>query len=207
MEAYSAGSLDDLMLKPAFQSNQRVKFKALEQLAIAVDGMHQLRCAHGDLKPANLLVDYDQREPDRIAVGLSDFGMATDFSNIIQARGEAKTGTGTPGFQAPEVTKDTAFIADTDLFKHFEDLDRYSFGVTVYSVLTEKHNEESLTVFRQDNWRNYSDEDIEVIIGPMRNQFAPEVLNLLKRSLSKVPALRPSIQEWIPVLHRASLIS
>lgn len=205
MNAYNAGGIDSLLSEPTFTKSRTAQMKALHSLASAVGAMHQQQCTHGDIKPGNLLANFDKKNPKGIEVGLSDFGMAIDFSKDLKDQ-SVQEGGGTKGFQGPEVNKDLAGMSDDDKKTHFEGLDRYAFGITAFSLLTGKHDVETFQSFRNDSWKNYTEDHVESFISSLRNQpgVPDEVVDLLKRSLDATPANRPLMSEWIPHLANAT---
>ena len=79
--------------------------------------MHVAKIYHRDLKPQNVLVFSDN------TLKLADFGTAKEIDEL----NELKTYTGTPGYLAPEVTKDgNAYTGKVDI---------YSIGVILYNLL------------------------------------------------------------------------
>ena len=87
------------------------------QFCSAVQYLHVAKIYHRDLKPQNILVFSDQE------VKLADFGTAKEMS----AEDELKTFTGTPGYLAPEVTREgNVYTGKVDI---------YSIGVILYNLL------------------------------------------------------------------------
>lgn len=81
---------------------------------------------HRDIKPENILFRSEVFDNETQVV-LADFGLATynNEQRYIFSR------CGTPGFVAPEI------IATNDMDAHYElKCDLYSFGVTLYYILT-----------------------------------------------------------------------
>lgn len=87
------------------------------QFCSAVQYLHAAKIYHRDLKPQNILVFSDQE------LKLADFGTAKEMS----AEDELKTFTGTPGYLAPEVTREgNVYTGKVDI---------YSIGVIFYNLL------------------------------------------------------------------------
>ncbi|KAJ8601466.1 hypothetical protein CTAYLR_005708 [Chrysophaeum taylorii] len=84
---FGGRSLHDVLL-----TDEELPVSVLEDLASALSYIHSNRIAHCDLKPGNILVDYQKR------VRICDLGEAQFGRLNKQARG-------TPGFWAPEVIR------------------------------------------------------------------------------------------------------
>lgn len=87
---------------------------AAVELAEAIAAVHEKGIIHGDVKPANVLVDVDAH------VKLLDFGCATIGEDAPQGF------RGTPGFAAPEVLRGQRATVATDA---------YGLGGTLYAAL------------------------------------------------------------------------
>jgi eukaryotic-like serine/threonine-protein kinase len=79
----------------------------LKQVACAVDYLHQRGIVHGDIKPANILVDASAND----FVKLVDFGVA--FSTT---RADRHGVLGTPAYMAPEQARGEAWGAPSDVY-------------------------------------------------------------------------------------------
>ena len=77
-----------------------------EKLATTIAFLHQLKIVHGDPKPENIFFS-----TDRETVKLGDFGYSAKI-------GEIRSGVGTPGYTAPEISVGFAYKADpkTDIW-------------------------------------------------------------------------------------------
>lgn len=88
------------------------------QIASALAHLHAKGMVHRDVTPANVLVTADG------TAKLADFGIATwDRETLTE---DPKTGGGTPGFQAPEVTRGNRATTESDM---------YSLGATLETAL------------------------------------------------------------------------
>ena len=92
--------------------------RLLTQVAGALDHAHQRGVIHRDVKPANILVDSDDR------ARLTDFGIARLGSSTMTRAGEFL---GTPAYMSPEQVRGRKVTPATDVF---------SLGVILYEGLT-----------------------------------------------------------------------
>ena len=118
MEYLAGGSLADRLARDGAQPLGR-SLDWLGQAAAALDAAHASGIVHRDVKPANLLLDDDDR------VKVADFGVASaaDLASFT----EAGTVVGTAGYLAPEQARgETATPAS----------DRYALAVVAFELLT-----------------------------------------------------------------------
>jgi serine/threonine protein kinase len=92
-------------------------------IATALGQVHRHGLIHKDIKPANVIVDFDDN------VWLTGFGMASRLSHEIQAPAPPEIIAGTLAYMAPEQTGRMNSSIDTRS-------DLYSSGVTLYQMLT-----------------------------------------------------------------------
>ena len=117
MACLSGCTLDQLLTRGAMPPLRAVSI--LEQLAAALDVIHQKGLIHRDVKPGNVMVD--------------DSGRATllDFGIVRAAEGTRLTTTmavlGTPEYMSPELAEGEEPDARSDI---------YSLGVVAYQMLT-----------------------------------------------------------------------
>ena len=116
MEYLAGGPLGRMLGKAVAPE---VALPLLRQAALALDALHGSGFAHGDVKPANLLL----RRPGELV--LADFGTARRL-NLVRASAPAGLVVGTPRYAAPEQTRDGAVGAAADV---------YSLGVVCYELL------------------------------------------------------------------------
>ena len=120
MEYLPGGSLADRLERDGAQPVGRV-LEWLGQAAAALDAAHTNGIVHRDVKPANLLLDDDER------VKVTDFGVASaaDLGSFT----EAGTVVGTAGYLAPEQARGERATPASDL---------YALAVVAFELLTGK---------------------------------------------------------------------
>lgn len=101
--------------------NELARNKFIVQIVIALLYLYESQIIHRDLKPSNILIDKDSN------IKIADFSEAIMNNNVIGH----KSGRGTPRYQAPE-TKRGIYFPKCDVF---------SFGVILYTIITEDLNE------------------------------------------------------------------
>jgi tetratricopeptide (TPR) repeat protein/predicted Ser/Thr protein kinase len=121
MDVVSGESLDDLVRRrgPLPEADACA---LMEEVARAVDAIHEAGIVHRDLKPGNVLVDARTGKPL-----IADFGLARDVENEERL---TRTGSsvGTPSYMAPEQVR-----AEKDVDAR---ADVYALGAILYYALT-----------------------------------------------------------------------
>ncbi|KAJ3063224.1 Chk1 protein kinase, partial [Rhizoclosmatium hyalinum] len=138
------------------------------QLVAGMDYIHSKGVCHRDLKPENILLD------ERGNLKISDFGLATVFSHNGTTR-VLNTPCGTPPYVAPEILK---------LSYNGDEADVWSSGIILYVLLAgntpwaepSKHDPEFVHFSNQYN---------QGLDYAPWNQFAPEILFLIRNILNK----------------------
>jgi eukaryotic-like serine/threonine-protein kinase len=128
MEYLGGGSLDDrVRASGAQEPGQTLEW--LDQTATALDAAHGHGVVHRDVKPANLLLDRDDR------VHVADFGIAS----AAGMHSLTLTGTvlGTAGYLSPEQAQGERATSASD---------RYSFAVVAFELLTGRRPFENASV-------------------------------------------------------------
>lgn len=124
MERLEGVSLDRYMTQKGVFSPREVT-DLLEGVAHALDAAHAAGVIHRDVKPQNIVVEFDG--DDRPFVKLLDFGIAKLLRG--EAVNETMEGTfvGTPAYMSPEQCRGAPLDARAD---------NYSLGVVAYEMLT-----------------------------------------------------------------------
>jgi hypothetical protein len=118
MEYFSGGSLADRLTQEGAQPPGRV-LAWLGQTAAALDAAHASGVVHRDVKPANLLLDDEDR------VHVADFGVAS--ATGLGTFTEVGSVVGTAGYLAPEQAKGEPATPASD---------RYALAVVAFELLT-----------------------------------------------------------------------
>jgi serine/threonine-protein kinase len=182
MEYLSGGSLEDAIRKGPQPPHKALLW--LEQAARALDHAHEQGVVHRDVKPANLLLDTQER------VHVADFGVATaaGLATLTQ------TGTviGTAGYLSPEQAQGWESTPASD---------RYGLAVVAFELLTgtrpyENANATAEAAAHVHTPIPYASERASAI--------PPQVDAVFERALAKNPAERfSSCGEFVAALRHA----
>ena len=163
-------SLKDLLAQKGNLSFDRA-LEIIQQIAEALDYLHDQNYVHRDVKPGNILFDKDGN------AHLSDLGFA---KALLGTSGTSQTTTGamigTPSYMAPELWREKGVSSATDV---------YSLGCVFYEMITGKvlfEGETSASIMAK-----------HVMDGPkFGSQWSPDVPAGVKRVLRKALAKKPS---------------
>ena len=169
MEYLPGGSLADRLERDGAQPVGRV-VEWLGQAAAALDAAHANGIVHRDVKPANLLLDNDER------VKVADFGVASaaDLGSFT----EAGTVVGTAGYLAPEQARGERATPASDL---------YALAVVAFELLTGKRP------FERESSTAEAMAHVSAPIPPASDsdpQLPRELDDVLARGLAKEPEHR-----------------
>jgi serine/threonine protein kinase len=162
------------------------------QLCDALDYAHNhARIIHRDLKPANLMVN------QRGDLKVSDFGISRSLSDSVSMLTMERGRSGTLVFMSPQQL-------DGERGSHLDDI--YSFGATVYELLTSKPPFSSGNVDRQIREKippsmSVRRKDLEVEGEPIDEAWE----KVVAACLAKDPARRP--QSFVEVAQRLEIAS
>ena len=183
MEYLAGGSLADRLARDGAQPLGR-SLDWLGQAAAALDAAHASGIVHRDVKPANLLLDDDDR------VKVADFGVASaaDLASFT----EAGTVVGTAGYLAPEQARgETATPAS----------DRYALAVVAFELLT------GTRPFERESSTAEAMAHVSAPIPPAsahNPELPSEVDDVLARGLAKQPEHRfPACGDFVHALRDA----
>jgi tetratricopeptide (TPR) repeat protein len=150
----------------------------VERVCQAVRYAHEHRVVHRDLKPTNILVDYDGRPV------VIDFGLAAACEAVLP--GVHLAASGTPAYMSPEqVSAAWGIVSDRS--------DVYALGLLLYELLTGQH---PYAMPRDASVEQVCQVIIEATPLPLR-QYNPayrgELEMILAAALAKRPAERCSV--------------
>ncbi|MEO5576499.1 MAG: serine/threonine-protein kinase [Gaiellaceae bacterium] len=183
MEYLPGGSLADRLERDGAQPVGR-SLEWLGQAAAALDAAHSNGIVHRDVKPANLLLDNDDR------VKVADFGVASaaDLGSFT----EAGTVLGTAGYLAPEQARGEKATPASDL---------YALAIVAFELLTGQRP------FERESSTAEAIAHVSAAVPPASdlNPHLPrEVDDMLARGLAKDPAQRfASGADFVRALHDA----
>jgi len=173
-------TLESLTLNSKVGFSERKAFRIVEQLANAINSLHQHGISHHDLKPDNILINTKTRKVKIIDFGLS---IAFDFKDPF-----VRHPSGTPLFLPPETLE--------DLPHDPRGTDVWSLGIILYFMLTKKYpwgedlTEEVLLRF------------VKTVPVDLRI-FSSQVRLVLKGALNLNPAIRITVPELLRVVRDA----
>lgn len=104
------------MLKKRFTLTEAEVCSFTRQAALACEYLHNSGMIHGDIKPANLLLN------DKLVLKVADFGLAT----IIRKNVLKKKPCGTPNYMPPEMVRKQRYSFKVDV---------WSLGCVAYTML------------------------------------------------------------------------
>ncbi|HEY0514024.1 MAG TPA: serine/threonine-protein kinase, partial [Thermoanaerobaculia bacterium] len=166
---YVRGTNLKLLLQGDRPMTLAVALDIVSQVGDALDYAHANRVIHRDVKPANILIDEDDR------AYLADFGIAKALEgndNLTQAG----VGIGTPEYMAPEQAQGRADPRS----------DLYALGVMVYQMLTGQVPFSGNTTVEVLMKHLQEPVPLSPLRGAVAQQFGP----ILQRALAKDPNLR-----------------
>jgi serine/threonine protein kinase len=179
------GTLKDRFAGGKAPASQLAKY--LTEVADALDYAHRKGIIHRDVKPANILIDEDDR------AYLADFGIAKALEgndNLTQAG----VGVGTPEYMAPEQAQGRADPRS----------DLYALGIMVYQMLTGQVPFSGNTTVEVLMKHLQEPVPLSPLRGAVAQQFGP----ILQRALAKDPNLRyQSGREMMADVNQAMALS
>jgi tRNA A-37 threonylcarbamoyl transferase component Bud32 len=154
-----------------------------------VNRVHQSGFVHGDVKPANLLLEYSGR------LVLTDFGFAEPISALPASSRPAAPLVGTPAFLAPEIALAEPPRPPTDIF---------GLGAVLFWLLTGRtvHEARSLDAVLGELARSEWDAQVKASLG---HYVPPPVRQLCAACLARRPEDRPATAHDLVTQLRACL--
>src|SRR5262245_49340406 len=162
-----SGTLKNRLEAGTVPTSQVAKY--LTDVADALDYAHRKGIIHRDVKPANILIDEDER------AYLGDFGIAKALEGSDSLT-QAGVGVGTPEYMAPEQAQGRADPRS----------DLYALGVMVYQMLTGQVPFTGHTTVEVLMKHLQEPVPMSPLRGAVAQQFGP----ILQRALAKDPNLR-----------------
>jgi alkyl hydroperoxide reductase subunit AhpC/tRNA A-37 threonylcarbamoyl transferase component Bud32 len=170
------------MLEEGTLPAERVKHLA-HQIARGMAAAHRKGIAHGDLKPANIMIIRHD------AVKITDFGLSrrieppkNDEKTQEWSSSEKRRIAGTPNYMSPEQTRGEAVTPASDLF---------AFGVMLYEMLTGRKP------FAGDNVLQLFSEIRRVDPARFAGEVPEPFADILRGTLMALPAERKLTMETI----------
>ncbi|HEY7781820.1 MAG TPA: serine/threonine-protein kinase [Ktedonobacterales bacterium] len=168
MAYISGGTLKDRMGSPM---DPRQVVRVIDDVAAALAYAHERGIVHRDVKPANVLLDENDRGV------LSDFGIAKVLA-ATENLTRVGAGVGTPEYMSPEQCRGWTVDPRTDI---------YALGVMLYEMLTGR------TPFVADNYTALAHAHIYERVPPpsqLNPRVSPAVQAVVLKALEKDPSQR-----------------
>ena len=160
-----------------------VFFQVAKKLASALDYTHSKNIIHGDIKPHNMIIDFDRTRTNGLCdIKILDFGIARLSEIMSSADSQKKSAEfiGTPQYISPEQTQLLPIDAD-----HRADL--YSLGCVFYEMLVGKAPFSADT--KEEILRKHAFEEPERMTR-LRSDLPLKVEEIIMNLLHKDPANR-----------------
>lgn len=119
-EYVAKGSLRDQITDASSGLEWRQRYEIIKGISKGLNYLHRNRIVHSDLKPANILLDYD------MVPKIADFGLSRCFDENKSQTITAQAA-GTLGYMAPELLHDRRITFKSDI---------YSLGIIILEILT-----------------------------------------------------------------------
>ncbi len=169
MEFVEGGSLEAVLRSGTTLSAERA-MGTLRGLAVGIAAVHAAGIVHGDIKPANILIDGDGRAK------LTDFGLSR-FRVDLELSTEIGSPVGTPRYMAPEVVMGSRATRAADL---------WGFGIVLYRLVTGREP------FHGDSAYELFDAIQNQPAPPLGPGAPPALAEIANSCLAKLPEQRPT---------------
>eukprot|EP00026_Physarum_polycephalum_P006626 Phypoly_transcript_06676.p1 GENE.Phypoly_transcript_06676~~Phypoly_transcript_06676.p1 ORF type:complete len:507 (+),score=33.77 Phypoly_transcript_06676:125-1645(+) len=177
------GDVETLLYDESYKGTLYDRLKMVRDTANGMNWLHELtNTIHGDLKPANLLIDIDGH------VKIADFG----FGQLKQEVVHDAVVKGSVIWMAPEKLQNQQI-------KITEKVDVYSFGIILYELVTKKKP------YQSENYHDLHAFRVAVCLKHERPSLTEEIPESLRTLITECwhtdPQQRPSFKEIITRLN------
>ena len=180
MEYIRGGRLTDYMKEKKFNFTEKRAAEIIYQIALGVKYLHKYGIIHRDLKPDNIMLT---EASDKGQIKIMDFGL----SKILGKKEKTVDGFGTLTFVSPEVLIRKPYNKEIDI---------WSIGVILYLILSGDLPFDDEDDDEQKIAKSIVFNEVEFPQKKFGNR-SKEVINLIKRCLTKEPKNRIKIDEII----------
>jgi len=139
------------------------------QMALGLEYMHSQKILHRDIKTQNVFLLGNGR------LVLGDLGISKVLDGTLDM---AQTSIGTPYYMSPEMFKNEAYNAKSDV---------WALGCVLYEMFTLKH------AFEAKSLNGLAKKVIEGRFPPIRGKYSRQAKNLVDMMLSRSPRARPTM--------------
>ena len=128
LEYCTGGDLNNFA-RTHFQEFTRAKLMIMQQTAEGLKFLHDLRIAHRDMKPENILIQHQAGAEQSVTVKLTDFGLAK-FIPLDATSSVMHTNLGTHTYKAPDF-----WNSQDGEIRYRKNIDVYAMGLTFLAIL------------------------------------------------------------------------
>lgn len=169
LEYIPGGELFQLIRKQAVLPLPQVR-QYIAEVGLALDHLHKVGIVYRDLKPENILINTDGH------LKLTDFGLAKDIGNET-----TRTFCGTADFLAPEIIEKHAYSFTVDW---------WALGILTYELLFGR-----CPFYDENRTKMFSKISLSEPVFPPNAD--PNVVDFIKKLLTKSPQTRPTFEDLI----------
>ena len=180
MEYIRGGRLTDYMKEKKFNFTEKRAAEIINQIALGVKYLHKYGIIHRDLKHDNIMLT---EASDKGQIKIMDFGL----SKILGKKEKTVDGFGTLTFVSPEVLIRKPYNKEIDI---------WSIGVILYLLLSGDLPFDDEDDDEQKIAKSIVFNEVEFPAKKFGNR-SKEVINLIKKCLTKEPKNRIKIDEII----------
>ena len=151
----------------------------LIQICLALKYIHKLEVIHRDIKPSNIFLTKSG------IIKIGDFGISIALTKTLI---KAKSVIGTPLYMAPEVYDSAWYDYKADI---------WSLGITFFQLIT--FNDPFKGNSPVGLYKNIIEDKKNMSINANNNYYSQELIDIVKKMMTKNPKERPSIDEIFQV--------